>query len=125
MEFFEWLAEERIREAMERGDFADLPGAGRPLSLEDDSGVDPEQRLAFKILKNAGCLPPELELKKDIHRLIDFIATVEDDAEALELKREVDFKIMRFNMAMKRPLHLDAFPEYADAVLKRLSPKKR
>ncbi|HEY7527996.1 MAG TPA: DnaJ family domain-containing protein, partial [Candidatus Deferrimicrobiaceae bacterium] len=60
------LAESKIREAMERGEFDRLPGAGKPLSLDDDSMVPHELRVAYRILKNAGCLPPELELRKEI-----------------------------------------------------------
>lgn len=54
---FDKLAEERIREAIDRGDFDDLPGKGKPLDLEDDRHLPDDLRLAYKILKNAGCLP--------------------------------------------------------------------
>ena len=50
------VAEQRIREAMERGEFDDLPGKGRPLDLEEDSGVPEELRMAWKLLKNGGYL---------------------------------------------------------------------
>ncbi|MFQ5442165.1 MAG: DUF1992 domain-containing protein [Thermodesulfobacteriota bacterium] len=125
MEFFERLAEERIRAAMNRGEFTGLTGAGRPLKLEDDSAVPVDLRLAFKILKNAGFLPAELELKKEIHQMIGLLMTIDDEGGTLKLKREIDFKIMKFNMAMKRPLNLDPFPEYAAAVHKKLSGKGR
>ncbi len=58
------IAERRIEESMARGDFDDLPGRGRPLELEDDSHVPPELRMAYKVLRNAGCVPPELAERK-------------------------------------------------------------
>jgi len=58
----ERLAEERIRDAIQRGEFDNLPGRGKPLNLEDDRHIPDDLRLAYKVLKNADCLPPELEL---------------------------------------------------------------
>jgi hypothetical protein len=50
----EYLAEKKIAEAAERGELDDLPGAGRPLELDDDALVPEEMRMANRILKNAG-----------------------------------------------------------------------
>lgn len=50
----EVLAEKKIAEAAERGELDDLPGAGRPLALDDDALVPEEMRMANRILKNAG-----------------------------------------------------------------------
>ena len=63
---FEKIVEERIKEAQLKGEFNDLPGSGKPLELEDDSHISEELRIAYKILKNANFLPPEIELKKEI-----------------------------------------------------------
>ena len=57
---YEKIVEQRIKEAMEKGEFDNLPGKGRPIPLEDDSHVPEDLRLAYKVLKNADCLPPEL-----------------------------------------------------------------
>jgi hypothetical protein len=64
------LVEQRIAEAVARGEFDNLPGAGRPLDLDDDPMVPEEERLAIRILKNAGCVPPEVERLAEIERLI-------------------------------------------------------
>lgn len=63
------LAEQRIAEAIARGEFDGLPGEGRPLVLDDDPLVPEELRVAHRILKNAGFLPPELEARRDIAAL--------------------------------------------------------
>jgi DnaJ family protein C protein 28 len=57
--------EEKIREAMERGEFDDLPGKGRPLDLTPNPFAG-DQELAFKVLKDAGCAPEWIELDKAI-----------------------------------------------------------
>lgn len=59
------LVESRIRDALERGEFDALPGSGRPLPEEDLTGVPDDLRVAFRILKNAGCVPAELEALRD------------------------------------------------------------
>ena len=49
---FHKIVEKRIKEAEKRGEFDDLPGSGEPLTLEDDSQIPEDLRLAYKILKN-------------------------------------------------------------------------
>jgi hypothetical protein len=72
------IAEERIQEAMRRGVFDNLPGAGKPLDLDEDPLVPPEVRAANRILKNAGLVPVEVlerremaELEADLRRITD------------------------------------------------------
>lgn len=58
----EWIAERKIAEAIALGEFDDLPGTGRPLPPEEiDPLVPDELRMAYRILKNAGFAPRELE----------------------------------------------------------------
>jgi len=63
------LVDARIEEARLRGEFDDLPGAGKPLP-EEDMSVPEELRLAHRILKNAGVLPPELGELSEINQLM-------------------------------------------------------
>ncbi|MCL4185158.1 MAG: DUF1992 domain-containing protein, partial [Burkholderiaceae bacterium] len=67
---FDDLIERRIDEARRAGAFDDLPGAGRPLELDDDRLVPEELRVAWRILKNAGFLPPEVEALRDLDALL-------------------------------------------------------
>jgi len=67
MLFLERLAEERIREAQANGELDNLPGAGKPLPEEADlAGVAPSLRMACRILKNAGYVPEEVLLRREI-----------------------------------------------------------
>lgn len=61
------LAEERIERARSQGEFEHLSTAGQPLDLDVDSMVPPELRAAYRLLKNAGYLPEELQTRREIH----------------------------------------------------------
>ena len=60
------LVERKIAEAMAEGAFDHLPGAGKPLDLDDDTLVPEDLRVAHRILKNAGFLPPALESRREL-----------------------------------------------------------
>ncbi|ATE58970.1 DnaJ family domain-containing protein [Thauera sinica] len=66
---FEILAEQRIAEAIRRGELDGLPGAGKPLRFDDEPLVSPEQRMVIRILKNAGFTPAEVTLRREIAAL--------------------------------------------------------
>jgi hypothetical protein len=74
---FNAIAEKRIREAIENGQFDELPGAGRPLELDGDPLVPADLRMAFRILKNAGLVPPEVVQRREIAELEALIASME------------------------------------------------
>ncbi|MFF2089116.1 DUF1992 domain-containing protein [Paenibacillus sp. NPDC058174] len=59
MDWMSTLVEQRIQEAMARGEFDQLKGKGKPLELEDLSYVPEELRVGFKLLKNAGLVPED------------------------------------------------------------------
>jgi len=83
------LAEQRIEEAMRDGQFDNLPGAGKPLDLDDDRMVAEESRVAYRLLKNAGFVPPELETRKEIADLHRLLSTVTDEAEQQRAQRRL------------------------------------
>ncbi|MDQ3855526.1 MAG: DUF1992 domain-containing protein [Chloroflexota bacterium] len=60
------VVERRIRDAQEQGKFRDLAGKGKPQDIQDNPFEDPEMRLAYKILSNAGFAPPWVELSNEI-----------------------------------------------------------
>ena len=124
MEFFSKLAENRIREAMEAGEFDNLTGKGQPLNLEEDSHIPPELRMAYKILKNADCLPPELELRKEVVQLQDLVAAMPDEAEKLKQMRRLNFLMMKLSMMRPVSAQLLEHDLYTPKVLERLESKK-
>ncbi|WP_034917459.1 MULTISPECIES: DUF1992 domain-containing protein [Erwinia] len=76
------LVEQQIAEAQRKGDLSDLPGSGKPLTLDDDSHVPPELRTAYRLLKNSGFLPPELEMRREaveLERMLNGLAPDDSD----------------------------------------------
>ena len=76
----DFLVEQRLQEAVSRGELDNLPGAGRPLELDDDPLIPEDLRLAYRILKNAGFAPPEVEDLKQIGQLEALVQEGEGDA---------------------------------------------
>lgn len=89
MSIIDDLVEQKIKASRERGDFDNLPGQGKPLQLEDDSFVPAELRTGYRMLKNAGFLPPELKQRRDIQQAEALLCHVEDNAERLRLVRKI------------------------------------
>ena len=58
----------QIEEAMERGEFADLPGEGKPLKLDTNPFLTPQARITNRLLKENGFAPRWVELEKEIKR---------------------------------------------------------
>jgi hypothetical protein len=78
----DFLAEKRLAEAVSRGELSNLPGEGRPLELEDDSLIPEDLRVAFRILKNAGFVPPEVEALHEIAQMENLVNQGSEDAAA-------------------------------------------
>ncbi|MGO9014828.1 MAG: DnaJ family domain-containing protein [Dissulfurispiraceae bacterium] len=112
MDAFTKIAEQRIKDAIDNGEFDNLSGSGKPLSLEDESWIPEDLRLAYRILKNNGFLPPELELRNEIINLRRFIDTIDDDKERVKKLRELNFKITKLGLMRGKPCLLEQFPEY-------------
>jgi DnaJ family protein C protein 28 len=66
MNRFESLVEKKIREAMEEGEFDNLPGKSRPVDLTENPFEDPDMRMVHRLLRNAGFAPAWIEARKDI-----------------------------------------------------------
>ncbi len=94
---FDDIIEKRIQESLAKGEFDSLPGRGKPLQLEDDSHIPEDLRLAYKVLKNANCLPPEVELRKDILQMKDMLDAIPDEKEKVRQIRRINYKIMKLN----------------------------
>ena len=99
-----WLldqwAERHISNAQKKGEFDNLPGAGSPLILDDDSHVAPELRAGYRLLKNAGCLPPELEQRKEAIELADVLKGIrDDDPQHAEFSRRLALVELRLRQA--------------------------
>lgn len=119
---FESIVEERIKSAQKKGQFSNLPGAGRPLDLNCDAHVPQDLRMAYKILKNADCLPPELELQKQIQQTEDLLANMQDTAERYRTLKKINYLIMKLNATRAGDARFDVPQKYFEAVADRLAP---
>ena len=120
---YQKIIEQRIKEADEKGEFEDLPGQGEPLNLIDDSNVPEDLRLAYKILRNAGCLPPELEAKKEIRQMEDLLDNIPDEKEKYKLIKKINYQIMKLNVAGKKSPLFEEKEIYYKKVVDKLSKK--
>jgi len=96
------VAETRICQAIADGEFDNLPGAGKPLNLDDYFATPEDLRMAFSILKNANCAPAEVEMLKEISRLEHVIEGSSDEAERYQLRRKLAHRRTELAMALER-----------------------
>ena len=102
MDAIAWIAEQRIREAMDQGFFDNSPYRGRPVHLEENESIAPELRMAFKVLKGAGGLPPEVELRREVASLSELLDTIAEGAERQRIRRELCDRALRLELLRRR-----------------------
>lgn len=111
------LAESRIEEAMRAGEFDDLPGRGKRVPEEPDSMVPEELRTAYRLLKNAGFVPPEVTLLREISEVEELMAGMDcDELRSRAVKR---LNLLRARLGA-RGGSLDLSPRYAAGIVDRL-----
>jgi hypothetical protein len=98
---FDRLADKKIREAMSEGKFDRLPARGR-IDLEDYFKLPPELRMAYSILKSAGCVPEEVELLREAGRLEGELAAAADEATKARLRRAIADVRLRLDLILER-----------------------
>lgn len=121
---FDRLVEQRIREAQENGAFDDLPGAGAPLELDNDALVPEELRVAYRLLKNAGFVPPELEAHREIRQLEELLQTMTDCDQRGRLLARIDFLLARARAGRARGdlrVESEYYEKLADSLHRRRS----
>jgi len=112
------IAEARIEEAIGQGRLDQLPGAGEPLALDDDSLVPEHLRAAYRLMKNSGFLPPEIELHGEIRDVESLIGCLQDSEQrAAAVKR---LALLRARLGSERcgnlALHGDYHRALADKI---------
>ena len=99
---FERIVEAQIQEAMERGEFDNLPGKGKPIDLTEYFETHEEVRLANSVLKSAGMTPREVDLLKEIAELKQVLAAVLDEKKKRELERQLQQKQVELSLMLER-----------------------
>lgn len=115
------IAEAHIQEAVKNGSLDNLPGQGKPLAQEDLSNVPEELRLAYKILKNSGYLPPAAADRKEAATLLEMLETCTDEREKLRKMAKLRLLAERIGRSFDGNPALAENDEYYQKILARLS----
>jgi hypothetical protein len=90
------------------------------LDLYDDRHIPEDLRLAYKILRNADCLPPEIELKKEILRTEDLLADSQETAQRYGILKKLNFLILKLNTTRNTDARFDMPQHYLAAISDRM-----
>jgi hypothetical protein len=103
---FDRIVEAIIKEAMERGEFDNLPGKGKPIDLTEYFETPEEVRLANSVLQNAGMISREVELLKEIAELKQILAALLDEKKKQQTEKQIRQKQVLFSLMMERQKRL-------------------
>lgn len=112
MDPFSRIAEQRISKAIDDGSLEFSRWKNKPLPKDDDSSVPAEFKLAYKVLKNAGYLPPELEDKKEVKRLEELINSTDDEHVRVKQMRKLSVLLARIESRRGRPVNIELQSDY-------------
>ncbi len=115
------IAEQKILKALDKGDLNSEKWKNKPLPLDDDRFVPDDLKMAYKILKNSGYLPPEIEEKKEVQRLEELILATEDAHERVKQMKKLDLLLMKIDAKRTRPTSISAQDSYYRKVVERVS----
>ena len=92
------IAEQKIAEAIRRGELDNLPGTGERLQLDDDSLVPETLRVGYRLLKNSGYLPPQLQLHHEINSVEVLISQARSQEERDLLSSKLQKLLLQLNL---------------------------
>ena len=92
------LAERAIQEAQSRGEFEGLSGQGMPLRAETDPFMPEALRMAYKVLKNAGYVPEEIQAQREIRSLIECLERETDESRRMRQIQKVQLFLARASL---------------------------
>ncbi len=95
---------------MNDGKFKNLEGHGKPLDLDDNSTIPEELRMSYKILKNAGIVPKEIEMNAEIKRLEDMVDVATDESSKFKALKKLEF-LKKKILKTKGPTAIFNIPE--------------
>src|SRR5215471_8635525 len=94
--------DEKIEEAIARGEFDSLPGKGKPLDLDAYFATPEDLRLGYSVLKNANVIPEEIELLRQIEALKKSLESSSTPLEKEVLRRQLSEKLTGFDLRMEQ-----------------------
>lgn len=94
--------EQKIREAMEKGEFDNLAGSGEPVDLSDYFATPEDVRLGYKLLKDAKIVPEELQLRRETEELKAELERCSTEEEKRRIQRTIEEKRLKYNLLKER-----------------------
>ena len=120
MLIFEKIAEERIKEWIEKEDFSKNKFFGKYVDNTEYFKVPETLRIAFHILKNANVLPKELQLKSEIIKLRDMLEEISDEDEFIKKLRKFQSLIAEYNIISNKKFSVKNDEFYTKKLMKKL-----
>ncbi|MGG1289864.1 DnaJ family domain-containing protein [Bacillus smithii] len=123
MDYFTLLAEEKIKAAYEKGEFDDLPGKGKPMKMDSMVEIPEDLRMAYRIMKNAGYMVEEKEIRKEFLTIEELIRQCHDEQERKRLEKQWSQRLIQYNQLLsKRKVKTNSslFKRYEQKIEKRI-----
>ncbi|MBW2505531.1 MAG: DUF1992 domain-containing protein [Deltaproteobacteria bacterium] len=124
LEAIRLIADRKISEAIQKGQLDIEAWRNKPLPVPNDNMVPEELRMAYKILKNAGYLPPEIETKKEIQQIEDLLETCEDEHIRIKQIKKLNFLLLKLNTMKGNAANIEGQDEYYRKIVERISVNK-
>lgn len=118
------IAEQRIAKAIEEGSLKIEGWKNRPLPLEDNSFVPDDLKMAYKVLKNSGYLPPEVETRKEIQKLEDLILKTEESHLRVKQMKKLDVLMRKIDAQRSRPSSIEHDDAYYRKIVEKIDRSK-
>ncbi len=115
------IAERRITQAIEEGTLRTDSWKYKPLPLDSDSFVPDDLKMAYKVLKNSGFLPPEIETRKEIQKLEDLIARTEDEHLRVKQMKKLNVLMIKLDSRRSRPCSIEQDEHYYRRVVEKIT----
>ncbi len=115
------IAERRIAQAIEDGTLRTDSWKNKPLPLDNDSFVPDDLKMAYKVLKNSGYVPPEVETRKQIERLEDLISQTEDEHQRVKQMKKLQVLLMKLDNQRDRPSSIEHDEDYYRRIVEKVT----
>lgn len=115
------IAEQKITQAIEQGTLKTEGWKNKPLVFEDDSFVPDDLKMAYKIMKNSGFVPPEIEIRKEINKLEDLISHTEDEHQRLKQMKKLQVLLMKMDSKRTRPVSIEQDQQYYQRIVEKVT----
>ena len=118
------IAERRISQAIEDGTLNIEQWKNKPLPSDNDSFVPDDLKMAYKILKNSGYVPPEIETRKEIRNLEDLISKTEDEHQRVKQIKKLSVLLMKLDAQRSRPSTIEHDDDYYRRIVEKTTTRR-